>query len=56
MQSNPPVLTYDKALFNEYAELMRSRFLTGYVRGADTLLSKASKLVDLLQTDYHLPK
>ncbi|MDE3214183.1 MAG: hypothetical protein KGM98_13185, partial [Bacteroidota bacterium] len=51
IQSKPPLLTYDKALFNEYSELMRSRFLHLKVQAADTLLTNAGNLIRLLQSE-----
>jgi len=52
--SQPPILTYDKSLFNEYAELVRSRFLSGYIRMADTLKNEAGLLLEALKKEYHL--
>jgi len=52
--SQPPILTYDKSLFNEYAELVRSRFLSGYIRMADTLKNEAGLLLETLKKEYHL--
>lgn len=54
MQSNPPVLSYDKTLFNQYAEMMRSRFLHSYAQNADSLLVKATELINMLKANYHL--
>ena len=54
MESNPPVLSYDKTLFNQYAEMMRSRFLHSYAQNADSLLVKAGELISILKTNYHL--
>ncbi len=56
IRSNPPVLTTDKSIFNEYAELVRSRFLFLNVQRADTLLARASDLIQILQSNYHLNK
>src|SRR5574338_301743 len=53
MQSNPPVLSYDKTLFNQYAEMMRSRFLHSYAQNADSLLVKATELINMLKANYH---
>jgi hypothetical protein len=52
--TNPPVLTYDKILFNQYAELVRSRFLRRKLVAADTLLQHASVLLGELKKEYHL--
>ena len=52
--SNPPLLSYDKAVFNEYIELVRSRFLNLKVRSADSLLVHATNLISDLKKEYHL--
>jgi len=54
MKTNPPLLTYDKTLFNEYLEMIRSRFLPYQLRDADTLLQHATILIDKLKKVYHL--
>ena len=53
--TNPPLLTYDKGIFNEYIELVRSRFIPRKVKSADTLLLHASTLLNELKREYHLP-
>jgi protein associated with RNAse G/E len=50
--SNPPLLTYDKSVFNQYVELVRSRFLGRRVTLADTLLSRARILLIDLKKEY----
>jgi len=52
--SNPPLLTYDKAIFNQYIELVRSRFMDRKIVAADTLLRKASKLIVDLKKEYRI--
>ena len=52
--TNPPLLTYDKAVFNLYIELVRSRFLNRKVTSADTLLAHAAGLISDLKREYHL--
>ena len=52
--SNPPLLTSDKSLFNQYVELVRSRFMGRRVILADTLLSKARILLSDLRKEYRL--
>lgn len=52
--SNPPLLTYDKSIFNQYIELVRSRFIERKVRLADTLLNRATVLLGDLKKEYHL--
>jgi len=54
ISTRPPLLTYDKAIFNEYIELVRSRFLNRKVTSADTLLIRAASLISDLKTEYHL--
>jgi len=51
---NPPLLTYDKTVFNEYIELVRSRFFTSKVKNADSLLVHAHALITELKKEYHL--
>ena len=53
-KTNPPVLTYDKASFNEYLEMVRSRFLNRQLSSADTLLNRATILIETLKKVYHL--
>ena len=54
MESNPPLLSYDKAVFNQYLELVRSRFMRTKVRSADTLLLHSTALINDLKKEYHL--
>ena len=52
--SNPPLLSYDKTLFNEYAELVRLRFIRIYnVAYSDSLLKHANIVLDELNKEYH---
>jgi len=54
-KTNPPLLSYDKTLFNEYLELVRSRFIRGAnVGNADSLLKQAIVLMGDLKKEYHL--
>ena len=53
-KTNPPLLSYDKTLFNEYVEMVRSRFLYLKVESADTLRRRAAELIDLLNKKYDL--
>ena len=53
MQSTPPLLSNDKAVFNQYLELVRSRFMHSKVRDADTLLFHSISLIDDLKKEYH---
>jgi hypothetical protein len=54
LRSNPPLLSYDKTLFNQYVELIRSRFMRTNVTYADSLLFHASVLITELRKEYHL--
>jgi hypothetical protein len=55
LRSKPPLLSYDKVLFNQYVELSRSRFLRQYnIAYSDSLLNEASILITDLKKDYHL--
>jgi hypothetical protein len=45
LNSNPPLLTYDRTIFNEYEELARSRFFDRKVSAADTLYKHAVSLI-----------
>jgi hypothetical protein len=53
-RSNPPLLSYDKTLFNQYVELIRSRFMHANVLLADSLLNQSNKLIKELQEKYDL--
>jgi hypothetical protein len=52
--SQPPLLSYDKIIFNQYAEMVRSRFHKNYVKEAGLLLTKATALITVLKKEYHL--
>ncbi len=53
INTNPPLLSYDKTLFNEYAELVRSRFIRIYnVAYSDSLLKQANIVLSELQKEY----
>jgi hypothetical protein len=54
IQNNPPLLSHDKAILNEYIEMIRSRFLKQQVGNADTLLLHAIKLISELKNKYQL--
>ncbi len=52
LRSNPPLLNYDKILFNQYVELARSRFLRLYnIAYSDSLIRQASLLMSDLKKD-----
>lgn len=55
MKTNPPLLSYDKTFFNQYVELVRSRFIrTSNIVNADSLLNSASVLIKDLMEEYEL--
>ena len=54
IRSNPPLLSYDKILFNQYVELVRSRFMRTNISNADSLLQQGSVLINELQNKYAL--
>jgi hypothetical protein len=54
MRSNPPLLSYDKTLLNQYVELVRSRFMHGNITLADSLLNQSNKLIKELEQKYDL--
>jgi len=49
---NPPLLSYDKIRFNEYVEMIRSRFFSAKIASADTLLHHGNELIGLLNKKY----
>ncbi|MES1215242.1 MAG: hypothetical protein ABUT20_06990 [Bacteroidota bacterium] len=50
---NPPLLSNDKILFNEYAELCRSRNLRQQQRNAKEAFDLAVSIIGLLNKEYH---
>jgi hypothetical protein len=52
MKTNPPLLSSDKVLFNQYVELSRSRFLHRTVAFADSLIKQATILLGELEKNY----
>lgn len=52
MASNPPLLSMDKVLFNEYVEMVRSRRIPAALRNARSLLSQADTLIRSLKEVY----
>jgi hypothetical protein len=56
IKSNPPLLSTDKVLFNQYVEMVRSRFLDRDVIMADSILTHADKLLVALKKKYDLAK
>lgn len=53
LKSNPPLLTYDKSILNQYVELVRSRYIERKVKKADTVLAHATALLSAIKKEYH---
>jgi len=49
IKSNPPLLTYDKSIFNQYVELVRSRYIERKVKVADKVLAHATALLSAIK-------
>jgi arginyl-tRNA synthetase len=54
IKRNPPLLTQDKQLFNEYAELCRSRNLKIQLSNYNRALMMATAIIKALEHDFHL--
>lgn len=54
IESNPPLLTTDKALLNEYIELCRSRNLRQQTQNYKDALVLASSLINQLKEEYRI--
>jgi len=54
IQSNPPLLTTDKIILNQYVELIRSRYIKLKVSSADTVMQHATQLITDLKKEYDL--
>jgi len=54
IHTNPPLLSYDKVVFNEYIEMVRSRFMKNSCNRADTLKHHATLLIGALKKEYSL--
>ena len=52
IKSNPPLLTYDKSVFNQYVEMVRSRFMDRNVNYANRVLSCDIDLLKDLEKEY----
>jgi hypothetical protein len=52
IKTNPPLLTYDKSIFNQYLEMVRSRFLDRQATAADNVLVHATKLLKDVKKEY----
>jgi hypothetical protein len=54
MNTHPPLLSEDKLLFNQYVEMVRSRFMHRSVVLADSLLRQSENLIGELENKYNL--
>jgi len=54
LKTNPPLLSTDKVLFNQYVELVRSRFLDRKIVFATEILGHADTLIAELRKKYNL--
>ncbi len=52
LKSGPPLLTYDPTVFNEYLEMVRSRFLPRLVRSMKMVLTCNTKLLGDMKKEY----
>jgi len=52
IRSNPTLLSTDKILFNQYVEMVRSRFMSNQVVLADSLKYQAIRLIGALNNAY----
>ena len=52
IKSNPPLLTYDKSIFNQYVELVRSRYIDRKLKIADAVLVHATILLSAIKKEY----
>jgi len=54
IRTNPPLLSTDKIVFNQFVELVRSRFLRNQAQYADSLRHHAVVLISALKKEYSL--
>ena len=54
INTNPPLLSTNKVIFNQFVELVRSRFLKNQAGYADTLRHNANELIGALKQEYSL--
>jgi len=54
INTDPPLLTFDKTIINEYAELCRSRNLRQQLLNAKNALILATEIIAQLTKQYHL--
>jgi hypothetical protein len=52
--TNPPLLSYDKTLMNQYVEMVRSRFIRAFdVAYSDSLLKQANIVLAELKNEFN---
>jgi hypothetical protein len=54
IKTNPPLLNTDKVLFNQYVEMVRSRFLDRKITFATDILNYADTLMTDLKKKYEI--
>jgi hypothetical protein len=54
IRTNPPLLSTDKVVVNQFVELVRSRFLKNQAQYADSLRHHAVGLIGALKKEYNL--
>jgi hypothetical protein len=54
INTNPPLLSKDKILFNKYAELCRSRNIRQQLINEKQVLELGKKIIEALKKEYHL--
>ncbi len=54
IKTNPPLLSTEKVVFNQFVELVRSRFMKNQAARADSLNHRAIILMDALKKEYNL--
>jgi hypothetical protein len=51
---NPPLLTYNKSILNQYVELARSRYMMRKIKIADSVLAHGTKLLSDIKKEYNV--
>jgi hypothetical protein len=54
IKSNPPLLGNDSVKFNQFMEMVRSRFIKQYVSYSTDALKQANVLMKILEQEYHV--
>jgi hypothetical protein len=52
IKTKPPLLSYDKSVFNQYVEMVRSRYFQRKLIVADSVLTLANRLIDGIKKEY----